>query len=508
MSISSPKIIYLSRISAVDDSEINVAEYNQQLPFLVKRNYVISTKAKERYGGRHSHKTLWQLFICTSGSFEITLRKGDEQLSFSINSPSEAILVSPGWWREYTLAAHSSVSVLASEIFDEEDYIRANSYPHIAQNEQIKTVPFVALDRENKSLTNDLNSILDNEIKSNELILGNSVKLFEQQFASFCETKHAVGCGNGLDALTIALLAYDIKPEDEILIPANTFIATALAVSRIGAKPVFVECNRYTGLFNISYLKQKISTKTKAIIPVHLYGNPENMDEIMALSQEHNLIVIEDAAQAHGALYKGKKVGSLGHAAAFSFYPTKNLGALGDGGCITSNDEEFASKARTIANYGSKHKYHYEIVGFNSRLDSIQAAFLSRKLVELEHWNQIRKEHYALYLHHLNKLGEVKMIESCELDSPVWHICPIFLNQQSTRDALKQYLAQNSVATNIHYPEPLHLTQPYKTNLLTLPNAEYNANSQLSLPMCPFLTSEEVNYVCQLIVRFFTSEGK
>lgn len=500
-----PIKIKLETFSSVKDSQINVVEYQKHIPFLVKRNYIISTKNNARCGGYHSHKQLWQFFICHSGSFSIEFKKDQHKFIIELTSPHEGILVPPGWWREYELAPHSSVSVLASEVFDENDYIRAETYAELKECNSIESVPFVALDKENKSLLNELNALFAQEVTNNQLILGHSVNKFEQEFAAYCNTKYAIGCGNGLDALTISLLAFDIGVGDEVLLPANTFIATALAVSRLGATPKFVECNTLTGSLNLTALKSNISSATKAIIAVHLFGVPEDIPSILSIAKQHEIKVIEDAAQAHGAELNSQKIGSLADAAAFSFYPTKNLGALGDGGCITSNDKSFADKARAIANYGSNGKYNYELAGINSRLDSIQAVFLSRKLLELEQWNQKRREHYYIYQAHLGKLNEVTMIAPTIEQLPVWHICPIFLTDNKTRDALQHYLANNHIATNIHYPEPLHLTKPYYDESQSLPIAESNAKTQLSLPMCPFLTPREIEHVCEFIVNYFES---
>ena len=289
-------------------------------------------------------------------------------------------------------------------------------------------IPFVSFEKMHSEMKEELKEAFENVINSNWFIKGIQLSEFEKEFAEYCDSKFCVGCGNGLDALMLILRAYDIGDGDEVIVPANTFIATALAVSYVGAKPILVDNNE---LYNIDYTKieEKITNKTKAIIAVHLYGMPADMDEINNIANKHNLIVIEDAAQGHGALYKGKKVGSLGDAAAFSFYPGKNLGALGDGGAVVTNNEEVAKKINTLGSYGSNKKYHHELKGVNSRLDEIQASFLRKKLVKLDKWNKDR-ERIALY--YLNNIKNDKIIlPKVEEDmKSSWHLFVIRVDER------------------------------------------------------------------------------
>lgn len=362
----------------------------------------------------------------------------------------------------------------------------------------MQTIPFVALDRENIFFKQSFLSSLEKAIEDNSWILGEAVRNFETRFAQYCDAQYAIGCGNGLDALSLALKAHGIGAGDEVIVPTNSFIATALAVSNIGAAPVFVDCLPQSGEMDIDTIELAFTPKTKAIIPVHLYGIPVDMDRIMAIADEHNLFVLEDAAQAHGALYKGRKIGSIGHAAAFSFYPSKNLGALGDGGCVTTNDAKLEHKIRLIANYGSQEKYRHVEKGLNSRLDTLQAAFLIQKLVFLDEWNEHRRKLASLYYEAFSGKSKIAMLDVSGDKTAVWHVFPIFLENQQKRDSLKASLAKKGVMTNLHYPCTIHESEAYGTGQ-SLPNAEKNSKTELSLPMSSFLTKHEIELVINCI---------
>ncbi|WP_347489324.1 DegT/DnrJ/EryC1/StrS family aminotransferase [Desulfoscipio sp. XC116] len=331
-------------------------------------------------------------------------------------------------------------------------------------------------------------------------IQGSSVKEFEDAYAKYCETDYCIGCGNGLDAITIILKAMGIGTGDEVIIPSFTFIATALAVEYAGAKPVFVEIDPDTALLEPSRIEEAITERTKAILPVHLYGQPASMDGICEIARRYGLKVIEDAAQAHGAVYKGKRIGSLGDAAAFSFYPGKNLGALGDAGGITTNDARLAGKIRAIGNYGSKIKYIHKYMGVNSRLDEVQAAFLSAKLPHLEKWNKDRKRIAGCYLNEI-KHPEIKL-PVVKTGDHVWHIFAVRCNK---RDNLKKYLKDKGIETNIHYPVPMHFQKAFSHYELprgTYPIAEELADTELSLPIYWGMTDEEINYIINALNKF------
>lgn len=321
---------------------------------------------------------------------------------------------------------------------------------------------------------------------------------FEQEFAKYCDSDYCIGVGNGLEAIRIILQAMDIQDGAEVIVPATTFIATALAVTYVGAKPVFVEVNPDTYTIDVNRIEEKITDRTKAIIAVQLYGQASDMDEICRIAERHHLKVIEDAAQAHGSLYKGRKVGSLGDAAAFSFYPGKNLGALGDAGAITTSDRRLAEKIRCIANYGSDRKYHHIYKGTNSRLDEMQAAFLTVKLPNLDRWNTWRKNAARIYLQGIHN-ERIVLPTVAEYADPVWHIFAIRCKE---RDSLIQWLDEAGIGTGIHYPIPMHLQKAYEDLNMprgTYPIAEMIADEEVSLPMFYGLTEEEQRYIIDRI---------
>jgi len=330
-------------------------------------------------------------------------------------------------------------------------------------------------------------------------IQGDEVKNFEQEFAAYCGVKHCIGCGNGLDAIFLILKAMGIGEGDEVIVPSNTFIATALAVSYVGATPVLVESDLATFNLTAKGIEEAITPKTKAIIMVHLYGQTADIDPIIEIAQKHNLKVIEDTAQAHGATYKGKKAGSFGDAAAFSFYPGKNLGALGDGGAVITNDDELAQMVRTLANYGSDKKYSHIYKGNNSRLDEVQAGLLRIKLNRLDSYNDFRNKIASMYIKGI-KNSKIKLPVIGENRTHVWHIFAILTEQ---RDELIKYLTDNEIGTVCHYPIAIHNQKAYETeNFEKFPIAELISNQELSLPMYYGMTDDEVNKVIEVINQF------
>tara|TARA_R110002094_G_scaffold211871_3_gene182282 strand:- start:829 stop:1926 length:1098 start_codon:yes stop_codon:yes gene_type:complete len=355
-------------------------------------------------------------------------------------------------------------------------------------------VPFLGLKAPHEELRQELLNAFERVLYSGWYVLGNEVKKFEQEFAEYCEAEHCIGVGNGLDALHLILRAYNIGLGDEVIVPSNTYIATWLAASYAGATPVPVEPDARTYNIDPTLIEAAITQHTKAIIAVHLYGQPADMDAINRIAKKHKLKVIEDAAQAHGARYKGQRVGSLGDAAGFSFYPGKNLGALGDGGAVITNDPELAEKVRVLANYGSQEKYHNEVKGFNSRLDELQAAFLREKLIKLDVWNERRKAIAAEYLSRLNGCDVVSPYVP-EWADPVWHL---FVIRHPERDALQQRLVEFGIGTLIHYPIPPHRQQAYAdAGFLKndYPLALRMADEVLSLPIGPHLGKDQIKWV-------------
>ena len=362
-------------------------------------------------------------------------------------------------------------------------------------------IPFVIFKPLEEELDQELRSAFERVYHRSWYIEGEEDAKFEKAFAEYCEREYCVGVGNGLDALMLALKALGIREGDEVIVPSNTYIATALAVTYVGAKPIFVEPDIRTYNIDPSRIEEKITEKTKVIMPVHLYGQACDMDRIMEIAKKHNLYVVEDCAQAHGAKYKGKRIGSFGHAAGFSFYPGKNLGALGDAGATVTNDKVLADKIRALGNYGSDYKYHHIYQGNNSRLDELQAAFLAAKLPILDKTNDNRRETARKYLEGI-KNPEVILPYVNPDTEPVWHI---FASRSNRRDELEKFLNERGIGTNKHYPTPMHLQECYKDLGIRkgeLPIAEEISETELSIPMYYGMTDNEVQYVIDAINDF------
>lgn len=362
-------------------------------------------------------------------------------------------------------------------------------------------IPFVTFKPLEKELDAELRAAFERVYTNSWYIEGKEDEAFEKAFAQYCHTEYCVGCGNGLDALMLSLKALGVGIGDEVIVPSNTYIATALAVTYVGAKSIFVEPDIRTYNIDPFKIEEKITDRTKVIMPVHLYGQPCDMDPIMEIAKRNNLYVIEDCAQAHGATYKGKKIGSFGDAAGFSFYPGKNLGALGDAGATVTNKKELADKVRALGNYGANYKYHHIYQGNNSRLDELQAAFLSAKLPSLDKVNENRRTTAKKYLQGIKNL---KMTIPYVIDDvePVWHIFAIRCGE---RDRLAEYLVSNGISVNKHYPIPMHMQECYKDlgiNKGELPIAEELSATELSIPIYYGMTDEEVNYVIEKLNRF------
>lgn len=362
-------------------------------------------------------------------------------------------------------------------------------------------VPFVSFLPIEHELDKDLREAFERVYKRSWYIEGVEDGAFEKAFAEYCDSKYCVGVGNGLDALMLALKALGVGEGDEVIVPSNTYIATALAVTYVGATPVFVEPNIRTFNIDPTRIEEKITERTKVIMPVHLYGQACDMDPITEIAQKHNLYVVEDCAQAHGATYKGKVIGSFGDAAGFSFYPGKNLGALGDAGATVTNNEELAKKIRALGNYGSDYKYHHIYKGNNSRLDEMQAAFLAAKLPHLNKMNEERRRIAQLYIDGI-KNPEVILPYIPKYANPVWHI---FAIRCKKRDDLEKFLNAAGIGTNKHYPIPMHLQECYRDFKFKegdFPIAEEISATELSLPMYYGMTDEEVQYVIDRVNEF------
>jgi len=364
-----------------------------------------------------------------------------------------------------------------------------------------KKIPFV-----------DLNRILDDilpeirekfkEIISNSRFIGSKyVKEFEEKFAEYLEVKHCIAVNSGTSALYLALKSINVEPGDEVIIPVNTFIATAEAVSLLGAKPVFVDIDEKTYNVDTTKIEKAITKKTKAIIPVHLYGQCADMDEVNQIAKKYKLWVIEDACQAHGAEYKNKKAGSLGNIAAFSFYPAKNLGAWGEGGAVVTNNNKVAEKIRLFRDHGSRQKYYHEIIGGNFRMEEIQGAVLSTKIKFLDKWNEIRRNAAKIY-NELLKSSEIITPYEASCNKHVYHL---YIIRVKNRDKVREFLAQNGIGTGIHYPMPLHFQKAYKFLNISkgsFPVVERVADEILSLPMFPYIKKREVEYTVRVLKRY------
>lgn len=360
-------------------------------------------------------------------------------------------------------------------------------------------IPFLDLKSPYAELRDDLDAAYRRVMESGWYILGSEVESFEAYYAAYCGSEFCIGVGNGLEALSVALRAMGIGPEDEVIVPSNTYIATWLAVTHCGAKPVPVEPISATYNLDPSRIEAAITPRTKGIIPVHLYGQPSDLDPILSLARKYGLRVLEDGAQAHGARYKEKRIGAHGDAVAWSFYPGKNLGAIGDGGAITTNDPALADRMRVLRNYGSRIKYQNEVVGFNSRLDELQAAFLRVKLAKLNEWNDRRKRIASKYLKELAGNSDIVLPDVPEWADPVWHL---FVIRHHRREALQKSLADAGIGTMIHYPIPPHLQSAYRGLKLqqgVFPIAEQMANEVLSLPMGPHLSEAEQDQVIEVL---------
>lgn len=363
------------------------------------------------------------------------------------------------------------------------------------------SVPFLDLGAAYKELQPEIDSAVLASMRTGWYILGPEVEAFEAEFAAYCEAAHCVGVANGLDALHLALRAMDVGPGDEVIVPSNTYIATWLAVNQCGATPVPVEPVEATYNIDPSLIEAAITPRTKVILPVHLYGQPADLDPILAVARKHGVKVLEDAAQAHGARYKGKRIGGHGDAVAWSFYPGKNLGALGDGGAVTTNDPEIADRIRVLRNYGSRVKYVNEEQGYNSRLDPIQAAALRVKLKHLDEWNARRADIAKRYHAALQETALVRPTAP-EWAAPVWHL---YVIRSPQRDALQRHLTDAGIDTLIHYPIPPHLQQAYAHlgyKAGDFPIAEAMAREVLSLPMGPQLSAEDQEKVIATLLDF------
>jgi len=366
----------------------------------------------------------------------------------------------------------------------------------------MKKIPFVDLFGQYKTIEKEIDEVVKRTVSSTQFILGNEVSVFEKEFAAYCGVKYAVGVGNGLAALELGMRALGIGPGDEVITPANSFIASSSAIAFTGAIPVLIDCDKDSYNIDVKQIEKKITKRTKAIMPVHLYGQPADMKTILAIAKKYKLYVIEDACQAHGAFYNGKRVGSLGDIAAFSFYPGKNLGAYGDAGILVTNKKKIAETVSMMRNYGQKKKYIHVFLAWNSRIDTIQAAILRVKLKYLDKWNQERRNKAALY----TELLEGTPVVTPKLTKGIDHVFHLYVIRTKKRDQLVKYLEENDISVGLHYPIPIHLQKAFKYlnyKKGDFPVSEQLAGEGLSLPIYPELKIEDIKYICQTIKKFY-----
>ncbi len=364
-------------------------------------------------------------------------------------------------------------------------------------------VPFLDLKAQYETIKDEIAIVIQKVLESTAFAGGPFVKAFEDAFAEFCQSKSCVGVGNGTDALWAALIAFGVGPGDEVITVPNTFIATAEAISFCGAKPVFVDIEQKTYNMDPDLLEHAITPRTKAVIPVHLFGHMADMDPIMRIAKKHNLFVIEDASQAHGAEYRGRKAGSIGDIGCFSFYPGKNLGAYGEAGAVVTNDQALADKVRMFRDHGQSKKYYHDMIGWNARMDGIQGAVLGVKLKHLPGWTEARRKNAALYNQFLSNADGITTPAEGDYAKHVYHIYPILVKN---RDALITHLDARGISCGIHYPVPVHLTGAYKFlgyKKGAFPFAEQCADQFVSLPMYPELTRDQIKYVVDSIAEFY-----
>jgi dTDP-4-amino-4,6-dideoxygalactose transaminase len=362
-------------------------------------------------------------------------------------------------------------------------------------------IPLVDLKKQYQSIQGEVNTAISNVLESCHFILGEQVEAFEKDFADYCQTRFAFGVNSGTSALHLALIAAGVGPGDEVITVSFTFIATAAAISYTGAKPVFVDVDPNTCNIDPEKIEAAITPKTKAIMPVHLYGTCADMDPILEIARRHNLIVIEDAAQAHGAEYKGRRAGSMGALACFSFYPGKNLGAYGEAGAVVTNDEQYVDLLKQLRDCGQSTKYHHERVGYNYRMEAIQGAILGVKLKHLDDWTEARRSHAKFFQSELSN-SDVRLIAEPPNSKSVYHVFPLFVEH---RDEMREHLHSAGVSTGIHYPIPVHLQRAYQDlgyKPGDLPATERLSREMLSLPMYPELEHEQLTQIVSAVREF------
>lgn len=500
------KIIRIPKIT--DDAELLFAQIKDHIPFPIKRVYTILNPKAGEPRGCHAHHETEQILFCLKGKVKMILDDGFLKSEIWLTRSEDGILLPPLVWHEMQeMTPETVLLVLASKIYDPGDYIRSlDQFKKIVREKKLTptAIKFNDFKAEYKLRGTEYEEDISRVLSSGWYVLGNEVKQFESELAGYLGVKQVVGVANGLEALQIALMAKGVGQGGEVITTPLSAMATTLAILAVGAKPVFVDTTDQ-GLLNLDLVEKQITQKTKAILPVHLYGQSENCDELLRICQKYKLFLIEDACQAHGTQIGGKMAGSFGDAGCFSFYPTKNLGALGDGGAIATNDDELAAKCRMIRDYGQEKKYLHCESGLNSRLDELQAAVLRTKLKYLDTDNARRREMAEIYRENLLKIKGVEMIGLPTWENNNFHLVVI---KVKNRDGLQDYLSTKGIATLVHYPltipdQPLFKGK-YKS--ADLPVARKLVKEILSLPCHSFMTNDQAITVCEKINEFLNQE--
>ncbi len=504
--------------------KLTFTEHKNSLPWICRRNFIIYDTPERELRGYHAHKTTHQCLICVAGRIIVLVDNGVNRIEVELDSPNKSLLIPPMVWSSQTYVKPGSVLVvLASEKHIPENYIHdysqflslSNQFAEsgtrnkceveeeIELEESIIRVPFLDIKGINKPLETQFTAAFSRVLESGCFILGPEVEAFEHEWSAYCHADHCVGVGSGLAALHLLLVAAGVKPHHEVIVPSNTYIATVLAISQTGATPVFVEPNPLTHTLDASGLCAAITKNTHSIMTVDLYGQTSDMDPILVIAKQYGVFVFSDSAQGHGARYKGRITGSLCDASCFSFYPSKNLGALGEAGAVVTNNADLANRVRILRNYGSSTRYYNEFKGFNERMDPVQAAFLRCKIPHLDYLNCKRSYIASCYMKSLANISWLTLPLVPEWSSPCWHLFVIFVH--GCRDALSEYLTKNQVDSIVHYPVPPHLQECYKDLNLkkgSFPVAEKLAGGVISIPICPTLSDEQVGHVVKTIISF------
>lgn len=503
------QLVELSNIPKIsDDASLCFAQVKDQVPFLIRRIYYIFDAKTGEPRGHHAHYTTDQMMFCLRGRARVVLDNGFLRSEVWLDKPEKGLRLRPMIWHEMLdMSEETVLLVLASKEYDPGDYIRNyDQFKRLAREQhgrgQLVFNDFVKdIEEREAEYLNDIQRVL----KSGWFILGNEVKAFEGELAEYLRVKRAVGVANGLEALQIALMALGIKEGDEVITTPLSAVATTLAIMAVGAKPVFTDVND-DGLMQVEMVETLITNKTKAILPVHLYGQPVNLGVLQTICAKHNLFLLEDACQAHGSQLDGRKLGSFGDMAAFSFYPTKNLGAFGDGGAIVTNNDGLAEKCRQIRDYGQSGKYKHAVYGLNSRLDELQAAILRTKLKYLDEDNARRRKIALIYGERLSGFKNLHLLGQDSWEGNNFHLMVI---RSKRRDDLKEYLKEQGIPTLIHYPSTIP-DQPVfakKWGAGKIENARKIVGEVLSLPCHPQMTEDEVELVCRKIREFFADQS-